>query len=105
MSFFKQTAMNSSPRDSLETLEPDDLVDKSIDYFDRELDFRLLQRSHRRLKRWMAFLVAVLCFAVVALALSERKRGGMASNELRPHYPVPACKFCLRRPCGLGLLT
>ncbi|KAF2171487.1 hypothetical protein M409DRAFT_18604 [Zasmidium cellare ATCC 36951] len=89
MSFFKQLATNSINPESLETIEPEDLVDKSIDYIDRELDFRLLQRSYRRLKRCIAFLVAFLALAVVALAISDRKRSGMGEHELRPKYPVP----------------
>ncbi|KAK4506368.1 hypothetical protein PRZ48_000098 [Zasmidium cellare] len=89
MSFFKQLAMNSGAKDSLETIQSQDLVDKSIDYFDRELDLRLLQRSHRRLKRCMAFVVALLILAVVALAISDHKRSRAISHELRPNYPVP----------------
>lgn len=39
-------------------------------------------------------MVASLVLAVVALALSEHKRSELASNELRPHYPVPEREYC-----------
>lgn len=87
MSFFKHLAMNRTAEE--QSPETEDLVDKRTESFDRELEFRSLQLSLRRLKRWMIFTIAMLLSALVALAISGFRRRETMPEDLRTNYPVP----------------